>query len=202
MTKVNCRLKVHWKYFLQKILQFTLLIANHVLWINSIVANESQLELKKVKWILCSNWLSLATIEFTQSTWFAISKVNCNFFCRKSFQFTFSLQFTLVICTWSSPILHYFSIFRALFFSFSCSSSASKLKINNFLSTELEWSSWSHCTATCGKHGIQMRFLRCEDRHWKKQGCQHLKRPQKQIRSCLLKPCNHDQNSKWIPVVK
>ena len=93
-----------------------------------------------------------------------------------------------------------YPIFRAHYFLALLP--AYKLKINNFLSTELEWSSWSHCTATCGKHGIQMRFLRCEDRHWKKQGCQHLKRPQKQIRSCRLKPCKHDQNTKWIPVVK
>ena len=103
MTKVNCRLKVNWKYFRQKFLQFTLLIANHVLWVNSIVANESQLEHKIHLTFLSSNWLSLATIEFTQSTWFAISKVNCKIFCRKYFQFTLSLQIILVIYTWSDP---------------------------------------------------------------------------------------------------
>ena len=30
-TKVNCRLKVNWKYFLQFFLQFTSLVVNHVL---------------------------------------------------------------------------------------------------------------------------------------------------------------------------
>ena len=70
MTKVNWKLKVNWKNLQKhfcKFFQFTLLIVNHVLWVKSIAANESQLELKKVKWILCSNWLSLFANEFTQA---------------------------------------------------------------------------------------------------------------------------------------
>ena len=48
-------------------------------------------------------------LQFT-CTWFAISKVNCKNFCRKSFQFTFSLQFTLVICTWLGPKTAYWTL--------------------------------------------------------------------------------------------
>ena len=75
----------------------------------------------------------------------------------------------------------------------------SKLKINNiFTLLELEWSSWSQCTATCGKHGIQMRFLRCEDKFLNR-GCRHLKEPQKETRACHLPPC-HKKINRWIPV--
>ena len=65
---------------------------------------------KKLKFQLTygsSNWLSLVAIDFTQSTWFTTSKVNCKIFlnfCQKIFQLTFSLQLTLVNCTWSGPI--------------------------------------------------------------------------------------------------
>ena len=48
MTKVNWKLKVNWKNLQKhfcKFFQFTLLIVNHVLWVKSIAANESQLEL-------------------------------------------------------------------------------------------------------------------------------------------------------------
>ena len=76
-----------------------------------------------------------------------------------------------------------------------------------FLLPVLKWSSWTECTATCGKRGIQMRFLRCEnkhsfgDRHQPTHndlgGCQH--EPQTQTRSCRhLPPCH--KKSRWIPV--
>ena len=64
---------------------------------------------KKLKFQLTfgsSNWLSLVAIDFTQSTWFTTSKVNCkniSEICQKNFQFTFSLQLTLLNCTWSGP---------------------------------------------------------------------------------------------------
>ena len=81
--------KVNWKSFLQKNLQ------SRFCWSKYYFVD---LQWNNVKWILCSNWLSLPKIEFTQSKCFAINKVNCKNFCRKSF------QFTLVICTWSGPL--------------------------------------------------------------------------------------------------
>ena len=47
------------------------------------------------KWIVSNKnvsykWLLMAAIEFTQSTWFTTSKVNCKIFLKIYFQFTFS----------------------------------------------------------------------------------------------------------------
>ena len=67
---------------------------------------------KKLKFQLTygsSNSLSLVAIDFTQTTWFTTSKVNCKKilnFCQKNFQLTFRLQNTLRNCTWSGPIFH------------------------------------------------------------------------------------------------
>ena len=52
------------------------------------------------------NWLLAFLIEFTQSTWFTTIKSIGKLFQKNSwkfFQLTFSLQLTLVNCTWSGP---------------------------------------------------------------------------------------------------
>ena len=110
--KVFCRLKVNWKDFLQKF------FAIHFTCSESCALSKVNCKQRKSigtqnKWIGTStygssNWFSLVAIDFTQSTWFTISKVNWKIFlnfCWKFFQFTFSLQNTLVICTWSGPLV-------------------------------------------------------------------------------------------------
>ena len=123
MTKVFWK-KVNWEDFLQKI------FAIHFTCSESCALSKVNCKQQKSigtqnKWIGTStygssNWLLLVAIDFTQSTWFTTSKVNCKiflYFCATSFQFTFSLQFTLVICTWSGPWLgiHFHEFFT--FFS-------------------------------------------------------------------------------------
>ena len=84
--QVNCSWKwiVDWqwigKIFYKKFLQFSLLVVNHVLWVNSIAAIKSHVFVAYNSLILSNNWLLMAAIEFTQSTWFTTSKVNCKIF--------------------------------------------------------------------------------------------------------------------------
>ena len=64
----------------------------------------------KVNWNTKSTWLFWIPIDFH---WLQLSLLKVYDFLevsRKSFQFTFSLQFTLVICTWSDP----YTIFKNL----------------------------------------------------------------------------------------
>ena len=104
MTKVFWRLKVNWKnlqkYFC-KFFQFTLLILNHVLWVNSIASIKSQLQNFFPHFALLTIHLFWVTIDFW---WLQLTLLKAHDslqvkwivknFCRKYFQFTFSLQFT------------------------------------------------------------------------------------------------------------
>ena len=108
----------------ENIFQFTLLILNHVLWVKSIGNPINQLESFATS-IFDYNWLEfysfqltfdvaidflMFAIEFTQSTWFTTTKwigKSLQKISWKFFQLTFSLQFTLVNCTWSGPKIEF-----------------------------------------------------------------------------------------------
>ena len=105
-VQVNCSWKWIGKIFCKKILQFILLVVSHKVNCSHQKSFVTHVFVAYNSLILSYNWLLMAAIEFTQSTWFTTSKVNCKivlYFCATSFQFTFSLQFTLVICKWSGP---------------------------------------------------------------------------------------------------
>ena len=66
LTKVNWRLKVNWKNFQEffwKIFPIDFIVVNHVLWVNSIANNKSQLEFQ------------ISQLQLQNLLWFSLSQV-------------------------------------------------------------------------------------------------------------------------------